>query len=82
MLVGGMLLVLLCSAPILAETRRPSLIPSPLERLVAEAKALRLPLNFLSRCRHFVTFEFEDLHAFAAEYHPADHRMVLIDRCR
>ena len=25
----------------------------------------------------FVTFEFEDLHAFAAEYHPKDHRMVL-----
>ena len=25
----------------------------------------------------FVVFEFEDLHAYAAEYHPAEHRMIL-----
>jgi len=46
--------------------------------LVAEAKALALPTRFLEQIpAGFVTFEFEDLHAFAAEYHPADHRMVL-----
>ncbi|MCC2642729.1 MAG: exported protein of unknown function [Nitrospira sp.] len=46
--------------------------------LVSEAKALNLPTRFLERIPpHFVTFEFEDLHAFAAEYHPKDHRMVL-----
>ncbi|HNM19372.1 MAG TPA: hypothetical protein PKI24_16710 [Nitrospira sp.] len=78
-LVGGMLLVLLCSAPILAETPAAQPDASRLwSGLVAEAKALRLPTQFLEQVpKHFVTFEFEDLHAFAAEYHPADHRMVL-----
>ena len=46
--------------------------------LMAEAKALNLPTRFLEQVpAHFVAFEFEDLHAFAAEYHPAEHRMVL-----
>ncbi len=46
--------------------------------LVAEASTLRLPTRFLERIpAQFVVFEFEDLHAFAAEYHPAEHRMVL-----
>jgi hypothetical protein len=46
--------------------------------LVAEAKTLTLPTQFLEEVpAQFVTFEFEDLHAFAAEYHPAEHRMVL-----
>ncbi len=46
--------------------------------LVAEAKALHLPTRFLEQIpSQFVAFEFEDLHAFAAEYHPAEHRMVL-----
>lgn len=46
--------------------------------LVAEAKMLHLPTRFLEQVpTQFVTFEFEDLHAFAAEYHPAEHRMVL-----
>lgn len=46
--------------------------------LVSEAKSLTLPTRFLEEIPpQFVTFEFEDLHAFAAEYHPKDHRMVL-----
>ena len=46
--------------------------------LVSEAKALALPTRFLEQIPpQFVTFEFEDLHAFAAEYHPSEHRMVL-----
>lgn len=46
--------------------------------LVAEAKTLSLPTRFLEQIpAQFVAFEFEDLHAFAAEYHPAEHRMVL-----
>ena len=46
--------------------------------LVSEAKTLNLPTRFLEHIPpQFVTFEFEDLHAFAAEYHPKDHRMVL-----
>lgn len=46
--------------------------------VVSEAKSLTLPTRFLEQISpQFVTFEFEDLHAFAAEYHPKDHRMVL-----
>jgi hypothetical protein len=46
--------------------------------VVSEAKSLALPTRFLQQIPpRFVTFEFEDLHAFAAEYHPKDHRMVL-----
>ena len=46
--------------------------------LVSEAKSLNLPTRFLEEIPpEFVSFEFEDLHAYAAEYHPKDHRMVL-----
>ena len=46
--------------------------------LISEARTLALPTRFLEQIPpQFVTFEFEDLHAFAAEYHPPDHRMVL-----
>jgi hypothetical protein len=46
--------------------------------LVSEAKSLGLPTRFLEDIPpRFVTFEFEDLHAYAAEYHPKEHRMVL-----
>ncbi|MCW5800698.1 MAG: hypothetical protein KIT40_19565 [Nitrospira sp.] len=79
LLTGGMLLGLLYSVPIHAETPTSQSDSSRLwHGLVAEAKTLRLPTQFLEQVpAHFVTFEFEDLHAFAAEYHPADHRMVL-----
>ncbi len=75
----GMWLGLLCSASVKAEA--PAIFPdsSRLWRtLLAEAKMLHLPTRFLEQVpAAFVTFEFEDLHAFAAEYHPAEHRMVL-----
>ncbi|MBI3604347.1 MAG: hypothetical protein HY205_07895 [Nitrospirae bacterium] len=46
--------------------------------LLAQADALGLPTRFLRAIPpDFITLEFEDLHAFAAEYHPAEHRMVL-----
>ena len=36
------------------------------------------PTRFLEQIpEQFVAFEFEDLHAYAAEYHPAEHRMIL-----
>jgi hypothetical protein len=48
------------------------------QALVEEAKTLGLPTRFLSEIpASFVKFEFEDLRAFAAEYHPGEHRMVL-----
>ncbi len=75
----GMWLGLLCPAPVKAEVPATSPDSSRLWRtLVAEAKALHLPTRFLEQVpAQFVTFEFEELHAFAAEYHPAEHRMVL-----
>lgn len=78
-LAGAVLLGLLLCATTQAETQSAQPDSSRLwHGLVAEAKALKLPTQFLEQVpADFVTFEFEDLHAFAAEYHPADHRMVL-----
>ncbi len=46
--------------------------------LLNQAAALGLPTRFLKAIPpEFVRFEFEDLHAYAAEYHPGEHRMVL-----
>lgn len=46
--------------------------------LIGQAKAERLPTQFLVAIDpNFVTLEFDDLHAFAAEYHPEGHRLVL-----
>ena len=48
------------------------------ENLIHQAKAAGLPTAFLRRIpADFVTLEFDDLHAYAAEYHPEDHRLVL-----
>ncbi len=47
-------------------------------QVVNEAEGLGLPTKFLKAVPpDFVTFEFDDLQAFAAEYHLAEHRMVL-----
>jgi hypothetical protein len=47
-------------------------------QLIEQAAQLRLPTRFLRFIEPtFVTVEFEDLQAFAAEYHPAEHRMIL-----
>jgi hypothetical protein len=47
-------------------------------QLLAEAQALGLPTKFLKQVPPgFVQFEFDDLHSYAAEYHPGEHRMVL-----
>lgn len=47
-------------------------------QLLAEAHALGLPTKFLKAVPpHFVQYEFDDLHNYAAEYHPGEHRMVL-----
>ena len=47
-------------------------------QLLGEASALRLPTNFLRTIPpSFIQFEFDDLHSYAAEYHPGEHRMVL-----
>lgn len=51
---------------------------TPWQQLIREARSLGLPTGFLEVIpADFVRIEFEDLHTYAAEYHPADHRMVL-----
>lgn len=51
---------------------------APWTALIAQAEGLGLPTGFLRLIPPgFVTFEFGDLRAFAAEYHPEEHRMVL-----
>ncbi len=48
------------------------------KQLVLEADGLGLPTKFLKAVpSDFVTFEFDDLQAYAAEYHLGEHRMVL-----
>ena len=48
------------------------------KQITAEAEGLGLPTKFLRTVpADFVSFEFDDLQAFAAEYHLAEHRMVL-----
>ena len=48
------------------------------EQLIADATTLHLPTRFLKEMpTDFVRFEFEDLHMYAAEYHPSEHRLVL-----
>ncbi len=47
-------------------------------QITSDAERLGLPIKFLKTVPPgFVSFEFDDLQAFAAEYHPAEHRMVL-----
>ena len=48
------------------------------KQIIAEAEGLGLPTKFLKAVPpDFVKFEFDDLQAFAAEYHLGEHRMVL-----
>ena len=62
----------------LPSTASPQASKSSWGPLIAEAEALRLPTRFLRMIpSDFITLEFEDLHTFAAEYHPEDHRMLL-----
>ncbi len=79
LIAAGMLLGLSMSALVQADTSTAVSDASRMWlKLVSEAKSLALPTRFLQQIPpQFVTFEFEDLHAFAAEYHPKDHRMVL-----
>ena len=60
-----------------AEDRKPQ-VDRTWRQLVSEAQGLGLPTTFLKGMPpDFVRFEFDDLHAFAAEYHLGEHRLVL-----
>ena len=74
LLIGGLLLVPKAG---ISEDRLP-----PTDRmwhqLLGEANALGLPTKFLNAIPpSFIQFEFDDLHSYAAEYHPGEHRLVL-----
>ena len=74
LLIGGLFL-----APNegMSEERLPS-TDQTWRQLLREAHALGLPTKFLKAVPpSFVRFEFDDLHSYAAEYHPGEHRMVL-----
>jgi hypothetical protein len=50
----------------------------PWRALIPQAERMGLPTRFLRAIPpEFFTVEFADLRAFAAEYHPEDHRMIL-----
>jgi hypothetical protein len=77
--VMGLLIVGFLLAPNegMSEERLPS-TDRTWRQLLREAHALGLPTKFLKAVPpSFVRFEFDDLHSYAAEYHPGEHRMVL-----
>jgi hypothetical protein len=48
------------------------------QQLLADASKLHLPTKFLEQIPpDYIRFEFEDLHTYAAEYHPGERRLVL-----
>ena len=73
-------LVLSLASPVWAETPEATadLSRLPLAALIGESEELGLPTKFLRELpADFVTVTFEDLHRWAAEYHPEEHRMIL-----
>src|SRR5262249_60103244 len=73
-LVGGLFLPTNVG---MSEERLPS-VERMWRQLLSEAQTLGLPTKFLKVVPpNFVRFEFDNLHSYAAEYHPGEHRMVL-----
>ncbi|WP_447984222.1 hypothetical protein [Nitrospira sp. Nam74] len=84
--LAGWLVISLLAGPVLAEDRSATGLKDPVnhvnddswQSLIRQAKVAGLPTQFLvAMDPGFVTLEFDDLHAFAAEYHPEEHRLVL-----
>jgi len=74
LLMGGLLFAPKAES---SEERLPS-TDRTWRQLISEAHAMGLPTKFLKAVPpSFVQFEFDDLHSYAAGYHPGDHRMVL-----
>lgn len=73
------LILCLSATPVAAEGGDQSASSAHLwKQITAEAEGLGLPTKFLKTVPlDFVHFEFDDLQAFAAEYHLGEHRMVL-----
>lgn len=84
--LSGYLIISLFVCSVIAEDRAASAINDQgnhvshdfWQSLITQAKAAGLPTQFLQTLDPgFVTLEFDDLHAFAAEYHPEEHQLVL-----
>ena len=70
--------VCLSTLPALGSRTAPDTPGHIWKQITAESESLGLPTKFLRTVpAEFVSFEFDDLQAFAAEYHPSEHRMVL-----
>jgi hypothetical protein len=65
--------------PVSAASEEPNQVPTNVwAALTVQVAEAGLPTRFLAEIPDkFVRVEFEDLQAYAAEYHPTDHRMVL-----
>jgi len=73
-------LILSVASPVWAETPPPAtdLTRLPLAALISQSEELGLPTKFLRELPpDFATVTFEDLHRWAAEYHPEEHHMIL-----
>jgi len=77
--LAAALAVIFCAVSIAAEPPPASeLARLPLANLISQAEELGLPTKFLKELPlDFVTVTFEDLHRWAAEYHPEEHHMIL-----
>ena len=72
--------LLLAAVPAVADTPAAlsDLTRLPLPALISQAEELGVPTKFLKELpQDFVTVTFEDLHRWAAEYHPEEHHMIL-----
>lgn len=73
-------IIVAAAVPVRAEPLQPAseLMRLPIATLISQAEELGLPTKFLKELPpDFVTVTFEDLHRWAAEYHPEEHRMIL-----
>lgn len=73
-------LIMSAASPVWAEPLQPAsdLTRLPLAALISQSEELGLPTKFLRELPpDFVTVTFEDLHRWAAEYHPEEHHMIL-----
>jgi hypothetical protein len=75
---SGVLAVFLVVLGVAGHPARAESAVHPWRILIGQAEALGLPTKFLRGLPEtFITIEFDDLHEYAAEYHPEEHRMVL-----
>lgn len=82
----GCLIISLSASSVSAADRWAFTVNDPVNNLshdfwdpfISQAKVAGLPTQFLvAMDPEFISLEFDDLHAFAAEYHPENHQLIL-----